>query len=276
MGKLDGKIAIITGGGQGIGKAIAHKLAADGARVVVNDLDAALSDAVAAELEQSDTQALSVPGDVAVEDFGERIIDQTLDRFGDVDIIINNAGYIWNSAIHNHEDAQFQAMLDVHVMAPFRILRAAGRHFRSEAKRLGGEPASLPVRKIVNISSVSGLYGAATQLSYSTAKAGIIGMTKTLAKEWGRYNATVNAVAFGYIETRLTQSFADAPEKIEVHGRQHNVGLTENQIAMQKTMTPLGRAGQPEDAAGSVLLFCYPESNFVSGQMLVCAGGLEM
>ena len=184
--------------------------------------------------------------------------------------MVNNAGYIWNSAAVRHSDEQWQAMFDVHASGPFRLLRAAGRYFREQSK--AGRDTS--TRKVVNVSSVSGIYGAATQLAYSTAKAAVVGMTKTLAKEWGRYNVTVNCVAFGYIETRLTRSFDHKPETIRVNDREHPVGVGKEQVAAIKNTTPLKRVGTPEDAAGAVYLFCVPESDFISGEVIVASGGL--
>ena len=276
MGKLSGQTAIVTGAGQGIGRSIAQKLAAEGAHVVANDLDEAACEEVAAEIAGNGGSSLCVAGDVTQPDFGERAVAEALSHFGDLDIIINNAGYIWNSSALNHTDDQWAAMIDMHLTAPFRLLRAAGAHFRGEAKRLISTDQPLPCRKIVNISSVSGIFGAATQISYSAAKSGVVGMTKTLAKEWGRFNVTVNAVAFGHIATRLTQPYEDTPEEITIGGRAHKVGLTKEMITQVQEMTPLGRTGTPDDAAGAVMLFCYPESNFVSGQILVASGGLEM
>ncbi len=276
MGKLSGQTALVTGAGQGIGLSIARKLAAEGANVVANDLDETACADVVGDIAAQGGASLAVPGDVTAPDFGERAVGEALSHFGDLDIIINNAGYIWNTSALNHTDEQWAAMIDMHLTAPFRLLRAAGAHFRNEAKRLisAGEP--LPCRKIVNISSVSGVFGAATQISYSAAKSGVVGMTKTLAKEWGRYNVTVNAVAFGHIATRLTQPYEEAPEEITIGGRAHKVGLTKQHITQIQEMTPLGRTGTPDDAAGAVVLFCFPESNFVSGQILIASGGLEM
>lgn len=276
MGKLSGQTAIVTGAGQGIGLSIAQKLAAEGANVVANDLDEAACADVVTQIKERGGSALAHPGDVTDPKFAEQAVGTALAQFGDLHIIINNAGYIWNSSALNHTDDQWAAMLDMHLTAPFRLLRAAGAHFRSEAKRLISSNEPLPCRKIVNISSVSGIFGAATQISYSAAKSGVVGMTKTLAKEWGRFNVTVNAVAFGHIATRLTQPYEETPEEITIGGRAHKVGLTKEMITQVQEMTPLGRTGTPDDAAGAVMLFCYPESNFVSGQILVASGGLEM
>jgi 3-oxoacyl-[acyl-carrier protein] reductase len=270
--KLEGRVAIVTGSGRGIGRAIATKLADEGARVVVNDLEDAPARETLALLEGSGAEAHAVVGDVAAEDFGDRIVGETVERFGELDILVNNAGYIWNTTIQNHTDEQWYAMLDVHATAPFRILRAAAPVFRAAAKREAASGA-VRCRKVVNISSISGVFGAATQLAYSAAKSAQLGMTKTLAKEWGRYNVTVNCVAFGDIDTRLTRPLEGAPETIDVRGRDLKVGVDRGTQELMTSLTPLGRRGSPEEAAGAVYLFCLPESDFVTGQVLVCSGG---
>ena len=272
MGTLDGKVALVTGAGRGIGAAIARKLAASGAKVVVSDLDPDPAAETAAAITGQGGSAVTLVGDVADTDFGARAVAAALEAFGDLDIIVNNAGYIWNSAIQNISDAQWYAMIDVHATAPFRILRAAQPHFRAAAKR-EAEAGTPKHRKVVNISSVSGLYGAATQFAYSAAKASLIGVTRTLAKEWGRFRVNVNCVAFGYIDTRLTQRFEGRPATIDVKGQQHKVGLDARMIDALTPTIPLGRAGTPEEAAGAVYLLCIPESDYVSGQVLVCDGG---
>ena len=269
MSHLQDKVAIVTGAGRGVGAATARLLASEGARVAVNDLDAE-----AAEETTNAIDGLAIPGSVTDPDFPDRLIQTTLDAFGTIDIVVNNAGYIWNGAMHNHSDEQFQAMLDVHITGPFRILRAFSSWLRPQAKKELEEHGRARCRKIVNISSVSGTQGSATQIAYSAGKAGVVGLTKTLAKEWGRYNVTVNAVAFGPIETRLTQPYKEEPPTIEVDGRQHKVGLHSNQVEAMQAASPLGRSGQPEDAAGAIYLFCIPQSDFVTGEVLTCSGGL--
>jgi len=269
MKHLEGKVAIVTGAGRGVGAATAKLLASEGAVVVVNDLD----EEVAAETADA-VGGLAVPGSVTDPLFPDQLVQTTLDAFNSIDIIVNNAGYIWNGALHNHSDEQFQAMLDVHITGPFRILRAFSGWMRAQAKRELVENGQALCRKVVNISSVSGTEGSATQVAYSAGKAGVVGVTKTLAKEWGRYNVTVNAVAFGPIETRLTQTYAEEPPTIEVDGRSHKVGLHEAQVKAMETNSPLGRSGQPKDAAGAIYLFCIPQSDFVTGEVLTCSGGL--
>jgi 3-oxoacyl-[acyl-carrier protein] reductase len=272
MSKLEAKVAIVTGSGRGIGRAIAAKLAEEGARVVVNDLEEDPAHEVLASLRDAGHEAHAVVGDVAAPDFGDRLIGDTLERFGTLDILVNNAGYIWNSTIQKHSDEQWYAMVDVHATGPFRILRAAAHFFRETAKREQAH-GETRCRKVVNISSISGVYGAATQLAYSAGKAAQVGMTKTLAKEWGRYNVTVNCVAFGDIDTRLTQPLDGDPRTIDVGGRAHKVGVARGTLEMMTGLTPLGRRGRAEEAAGAVFLFCIPESDFVTGQVLVCSGG---
>jgi len=270
-GKLAGRVALVTGTAQGIGRAIALKLASEGASLLANDLDGQGLASLQQEISAAGGSCQILQGDVTEPEFGDQVVTAAIERFGDLHILVNNAGYIWNSRIVNHTDEQWYAMLDVHATGPFRILRAAGRHFR-EAARHGGIKQA---RKVVNISSVSGLNGAPAQFSYSAAKSALFGMTRSLAQDWGRYNVTVNCVAFGYIDTRLTQEYQDDIPQIDIQGRKFNVGLGEAQINQMKAMIPLGRAGTPEDAAGAVYLFCIPESDFVSGEIVVAGGGLR-
>ena len=271
-GRLDGRVALVTGAGQGIGRAIVLKLISEGSRVLANDLDADSLQRLSADVAEFGGACETFPGDVTAKDFGDRAVSACLERFGDLHILINNAGYIWNSRIANHTDEQWYAMLDVHATGPFRLLRAAGHHFRAMAK----EGRTVPARKVVNVSSVAGLFGEATQFSYAAAKSALVGMTRSLAKDWGRYNVTVNCVAFGFIETRLTQTFASEVPEIEIGERKLKVGLDAAQVETMKRLIPLGRAGTPEEAAGAVLLFCLPESDYISGEIVVAAGGLRM
>lgn len=270
--KLSGKVALVSGSGRGIGREIALKLAAEGARLVINDLDAAPAQATVAEIVARGGQAVACIGSVTDADFGERFVKHALDSFGGIDIIVNNAGYTWDNVVQKMTDEQWDAMLQVHLTAPFRILRAASGFIREAAKKEA--EAGQPVfRKVVNISSTSGVYGNAGQANYAAAKAGINGLTKALAKEWGRYKVNVNSVAFGLIMTRLTEAAADADAKIDIAGQQIKVGVNPQVLKNVESLIPLGRGGTPEEAAGAVYLFCIPESNYVSGQVLVCGGG---
>ncbi len=270
--KLDGKVALVTGSGRGIGRSIALKLASEGARIVVNDLDADPAAETVQAIRDLGGQAVACVGGVAAPDFAERFIGTAVNEYKGLDIIVNNAGYTWDNVIQKMTDEQWYAMLDVHLTAPFRILRAAQPVIRALGKA-EAEAGQRVVRKVVNISSVAGLFGNAGQSNYSTAKAGIVGLTQTLAKEWGRMNVTVNCVAFGFIKTRLTVSAA-VDTTATIDGREIKIGVNPGLMAAMESSIPLGRGGTPEEAAGAVYLFCIPESDYVSGQTLMCSGGL--
>ena len=238
--------------------------------MIANDLDATLLVEDVNKQTQQGLTVHAVAGDITEQATAEALGSTALERYGDLHIVVNNAGYIWNSAAVKHTDEQWHAMLDVHATGPFRLLREAGHHFRQQAST--DPPGRL--RKVVNISSISGIYGAATQVAYSSAKAAVVGMTKTLAREWGRYHVTVNCVAFGYIDTRLKEPFEDQPNRVTIKGRDHPVGLTAAQRESAREMAALGRLGRPEDAANAVYLLCIPESDFITGEVLVASGGL--
>lgn len=274
MKQLDGKVAIISGSGRGIGRALALKLAQQGASVVINDLDEAPAAETVQAIIAAGGQAVACVGNVTAPDFGERFVRTALDGFGGLDIIVNNAGYTRDGLIQKQTDEQFQAMLDVHVTAPFRILRAAAEPWRTMSKQEAAEGREV-IRKVVNISSMAGTHGNAGQVNYSSAKAAVVGMTKTLSKEWGRLKVCVNCVAFGFIETRLTKANDDPETRIEIEGQQIQAGVPEQLLGALKTMVPLGRAGTAEEAANAVAFFCSPASDYVSGQTLVVGGGLS-
>lgn len=276
MGKLDDKVALVSGSGRGIGREIALKLASDGAAVVVNDLDAEPAKETVAAVEAAGGRAVACVGSVTDEDFAERFVRTATDTYGGLDIIVNNAGYTWDSVVQKMTDDQWDAILDVHLKAPFRILRAAQPVISAAVKQARGDGATVPCRKVVNISSLAGVGGNAGQANYAAAKAGVTGLTKTLAKEWGRYNVTVNSVAFGLIKTRLTEAPAGGDATIDMAGNRIKVGVNPDVLSAMESGIPLGRAGTPQDAAGSVYLLCIPESDYVSGQTLVCGGGFMM
>ena len=270
--KLEGKVALVTGSGRGIGRAIALKLASEGARIVVNDLDEAPAAEAVEAIREAGGEAVACVGNVAATDFAERFVGTAVDAFQGLDIVVNNAGYTWDNVIQKMSDEQWYAMLDCHLTAPFRILRAAQPVIRALGKAELAEGRRV-VRKVVNISSVAGLFGNAGQANYAAAKAGIVGLTQTLAKEWGRLNVTVNAVAYGFIKTRLTVSAKDG-DTAHIDGRDIKVGVNPELMAAMERSIPLGRGGTPEEAAGAVYLLCIPESDYVSGQTLMCSGGL--
>ena len=270
--KLEGKVALVTGSGRGIGRSIALKLASEGARIVVNDLDAEPAAEAVQAVRDAGGEAVACVGNVTAPDFAERFVGTAVETYKGLDIVVNNAGYTWDNVIQKMSDEQWYAMIDCHLTAPFRILRAAQQVIRALSKA-EAEAGRRIVRKVVNISSVAGLFGNAGQTNYSTAKAGIVGMTQTLAKEWGRMNVTVNCVAYGFIKTRLTSSVA-GEATANIDGREIKVGVNPDLLAAMERSIPLGRGGTPDEAAGAVYLLCIPESDYVSGQTLMCSGGL--
>lgn len=272
MSKLQGKVAIVSGSGRGIGRSIAMKLASEGARVVINDLDPAPAEQTLKDIQAAGGHAMMCIGNVTADGFAETFVKAAIEGFGGLDIIVNNAGYTWDNVIQKMTDEQWQAILDVHLTAPFKILRAASEFIRAAAKKEADAGREV-YRKVVNISSIAGLGGNAGQANYSAAKAGVVGLTMALAKEWGRYKVNVNCVAFGLIRTRLTEAPAGGEAAIDVEGRNIKVGVNPDLLAMMERSIPLGRGGTPDEAAGSVYLLCTPESNYVTGQTLLCTGG---
>lgn len=275
-GILQGQVAIITGSGQGIGEAAAKLFAKEGAKVVVTDLDAAKANAVVSAIKSAGGSAISVPGDVTDPAYPEKLIKETINAFGKINIIVNNAGYTWDGVIHTMTDQQWDAMLKVHNTAPFRIIRAAAPYLRDAAKKeLQEKGATQEPRVIINVSSTSGLHGNPGQANYSTAKLGIVGLTKTIAKEWGAFNIRSNAVAFGYINTRLTQAKSDGAS-IEVDGKTVKLGVPQpmNSSPERLNVIPLRRPGTVDEAAGSLLLLASPYASYINGHCLEVTGGL--
>jgi 3-oxoacyl-[acyl-carrier protein] reductase len=270
---LEGRTAVITGSGRGIGRAAAELMAGHGARVVLSDIDPEPAQQAVGAILAAGGEAISVPGDVTQKEFPELIINSALEKFGGIDIIINNAGYTWDAVIHKMSDDQWDAILAVHLTAPFRIIRAASAFLREAAKREKAEHGQARARKIVNISSTSGTRGNAGQANYSSGKAGVIGLTKTLAKEWGQFNIQVNAVAFGRIDTRLTQA-KEIGESITRGNAEIAIGIPGERLERTTPMIPLGRGGTAQEAAGAIFFFASPFSDYVSGQVLEVAGGL--
>ena len=271
MGMLDGKSAIITGSARGIGRATAELFASEGAKVLINDLDGDVAEEAAKEI---DGETAVFAGDLTQPGACDELVKAGIDAFGSIDAVVNNAGYTWDGVLHKMSDEQFQAMIDIHTVVPFRVLRALAPSWREAAKaeRDKGEER---FRKIVNVSSISGTMGNSGQVNYSSAKAGVTGLTKTVAKEWGPLKINCNAVAFGFVETRLTQAkekgetmtaAGDSEEKVEL-------GIPEQMRSMASMMIPLGRPAQPEEAAGPVLFLCSELGNYVHGQVINVTGG---
>jgi 3-oxoacyl-[acyl-carrier protein] reductase len=271
---LASRTAIVTGAGRGIGRAIAQRLADAGAAVMLADVDAGALEETRSLFHAAGAKAEVLAGDLTDKAFPERLVERTLSSFAGLDIIVNNAGYTWDSVIQKTTDEQFQSMLDIHVVAPFRLLRAASAWIREAAKR-EAEQQTPVTRKVVNITSISGLDGNPGQAGYSSGKAAVVGLTKTLAKEWGRYQVTVNAVGFGLIDTRLIKPFEDPETQVTVGDKSLRVGMQAKVREQMPKLIPLGRLGTPEDAANAVFFFCSPLSDYVTGEVLVCGGGLH-
>ena len=270
MGLLDGKSAIITGSARGIGRATAELFVSEGAKVLINDLDGDVAEQAAQEI---DGETAVFAGDLTKPGIPDQLVQAALDAFGEVDAVVNNAGYTWDGVIHKMSDEQFQAMLDIHTIVPFRVIRALAPTWREAAKK-ELEAGEEVFRKIVNITSISGTMGNAGQANYSSAKAGLTGLTKTVAKEWGQFKINSNAVAFGFVETRLTQ----AKEKGETvkageGGPEVSIGVPEQMRNLAAAIIPLGRPAQPEEAAGPVLFLASPLANYIHGQVIPVTGG---
>jgi 3-oxoacyl-[acyl-carrier protein] reductase len=269
MGVLDGKVAIVTGSARGIGRATAELLVEQGASVVINDLDKDVAQQTSGEID-GDTAVFA--GDLTKEGVPDQLVQTAIDNWGKIDIIVNNAGYTLDAPIHKMSDDWWDKMLAIHVTAPFRIIRAAAPHLREPAKKEKEEGTEV-FRKIVNISSTSGTMGNAGQANYSAGKNAVVGLTRTLAKEWGQFKINVNAVAFGFIDTRLTQSKVE-DNVMEIDGEKVQLGIPDQMRGMSSMLIPLGRPASPREAAGGVFFLCSPWSNYVHGQVLNVTGGL--
>jgi len=273
MELLEGQTAIITGAGRGIGAATAKCFAAHGAKLVVSDLDAEPAKAVVNAICQSGGGAVHVCGDITDPQFPDLLISEAIAKYGTINIIVNNAGYTWDGMLHKMSDQQFSAMLEVHNTGPFRLIRAAAPHMREQAKKEKAEGKSVEPRCIVNVSSTSGLHGNIGQVNYSTAKMGLVGMTKTIAREWGAFGIRCNAVAFGFIDTRLTQD-RQSSDRIDVDGEQVQLGIPGKLRDTVRTMIPLGRPGSAEEAANAILFLASPLASYITGHTLEVTGGM--
>jgi 3-oxoacyl-[acyl-carrier protein] reductase len=269
MGVLEGKAAVVTGSARGIGRAAAELLVAHGARVLLTDLDEDVAQETASAI---DGETAVFGGDLTKDGIPEAIVQRAIDEFGQLDIVVNNAGYTWDGMAHKMSDEQFRAMLEIHTVVPFKLLRAAAPFMR-DAGKADKEAGREVFRKVVNVTSISGTQGNLGQANYSTAKAGLVGLTKTLAREWGPFKVNVNAVAFGFVETRLTAASDNGGESFVKDGVEIPLGIPEKMRQMAPMVIPLGRPATPEDAAGPIFFLCSPWSNFVHGQVITASGG---
>ena len=269
MEVLSGKAAIVTGSARGIGRATAELLATHGARVLINDLDEELAVQTAAEI---DGETAVFGGDLTADGVPDALVQRAVDEFGQLDIVVNNAGYSWDGMAHKMNDDQFRAMIEIHTVVPFKVLRAAAPYLR-EAGKADKEAGREVFRKVVNVTSISGTQGNVGQVNYSAAKAGLVGLTKTLAREWGGFRVNVNAVAFGFVETRMTAASGENAETFKQGEVEIPLGIPEKMRQLAPTLIPLGRPATPADAAGPIFFLCTPWSNFVHGQVITASGG---
>ena len=267
------QVVVVTGAGRGIGAATARLFAEHGASVVVNDLDAGPAESTADAIRQSGGEAHAVAGSVTEDGFAESLLAQAVERYGKLNVLVNNAGFTWDGMLHTMTDDQWRAVMEIHTFAPFRLIRAAAPYLREPGKqeRAAGTPFS-ENRVIVNVSSTSGLHGNVGQANYATAKMGVVGLTKTVAKEWGRFGVRCNAVAFGFIDTRMTRS-KDAGETATVGGQEVAQGIPDAIREAGATANPLGRPGTDREAAGGVVLMASPLAGYVTGHTLEVTGG---
>jgi 3-oxoacyl-[acyl-carrier protein] reductase len=270
MGLLDGKSAIVTGSARGIGRATAELFVSEGAKVLINDLDGDVAEQTSSEI-SGETAVFS--GDLTKTGAADEMVAAAIDAFGAVDIVVNNAGYTWDGVAHKMSDEQFQAMLDIHTIAPFRVARALAPHWREAAKKEKEEGVEV-FRKLINASSTSGTMGNAGQVNYAAGKMGVVGVTKTLAKEWGQFKINVNAVAFGFVDTRLTAAKEEGGEMTAPGGEKIELGIPQQNRAMASAIIPLGRPATPTEASGPVLFLASPLANYVHGQVLNITGGM--
>lgn len=262
MTEPDARVALVTGAGRGIGRAIALRLASGGARVVVQDLDESVAKSVADEIVAAGGQAAVAAGSVADPEVTDAMVAVAEREFGGLDLLVNNAGLTHDKTLHRMSDDDWDRVVDVVLRGTFNACRSAARVMRVAR---GVVPPYH--RKVVNIASINGLYGVAGNANYSASKAGVIGLTKSLAREWGPQHINVNAIAPGYIEgTRLTQARADGD----------TMGMPEDVIPLVVSKIPIGRAGTPNDVADLTAFLCSPQSDYLTGQIIELHGGLEI
>ncbi|ETW87724.1 hypothetical protein HETIRDRAFT_378893 [Heterobasidion irregulare TC 32-1] len=269
-GLLNGEVAIITGAAQGIGRSAALLFAKEGAKVVVSDLDEKKAQAVVDEIKAAGGDAIAVGGDVGAEDFPKNILEATIKAYGKLNHIVNNAGFTYDRMLHTMPDDAWDIIMKIHVRAPFRLIRAAAPYMRIKGE--GREN-----RSITNVSSVSGLHGNVGQANYAAAKSAVVGLSKTIAKEWGAFGVRANTIAFGYVLTRLTAA-KEAGVTIEIEGKKVALGVPgakppSDSDAKSFPHIPLARPGTADEAAAAMLFLASPLASYVTGHTLEVTGG---
>jgi 3-oxoacyl-[acyl-carrier protein] reductase len=264
VSRLEGKVAVITGAGRGIGRATAIRFAQEGAAVVVNDVDGDPAEETAALVKEAGSEALVSTDDTTSLDQARRLMDTAAERFAKIDVLVNNAGITRDKTFHNLDDELWDFVLDVNLKTAFHSTLAAMPYLRQVAKREMSEQGQPAYHRKINFTtSVAALTGNSGQANYTTAKGGIMALTRTLARELGPFRINVNAVAPGFIETRLTQAKQEGED----------IGIPEQVRQMALMLIALQRYGQPEDVANAHLFLASEEADYISGVVLPVAGG---
>lgn len=268
MGLIENKVAVVTGAGRGIGQAIAELFAREGAKVVVNDVDRDVAEETVKLCHAAGAQAFAFTGSVADRHDTDALMAATVEQFGCLDILINNAGITRDRVVHKMSDLDWDLVLDVNLKGTFNTIRSAAPYLRDVAKKEKDElGAPRYHRKIVNFFSTAAIRGNPGQINYAAAKMGNVGITRTMAQEWGPFWINVNAVAPGLTETRMTAT------KEETNGA-YGIPMAQKEALISRI--PFGRAAVPLDIARVVLFFSCPLSDFVTGQEINVSGGMQI
>lgn len=256
--RLKDKVALITGAGQGIGRATAKLFALNGAKVIINDLDEKMIIETKKNIKQVEGEAIGFQCDIRNKEKVTKMIENSISRYGRIDVLVNNAGITQDALIHKMSNEQWQKCFDINVNGAYNCIKAVSKHMMSR----GGN--------IINVSSISALDGIIGQTNYSAAKAALIGLTKALAREWAKYKVRVNAVAFGFVETRITE------ERKGEECLGQIIGIPREIRIKYINKIPMGRFAKPEEAANAILFLASDESSYITGSVLNVSGGYYM
>ena len=268
---IKGKVAIVTGAGRGIGQGVALRLAQEGAKLVINDRDQEPLDETIKRIQKDGGEVVGIAESVTADDIGEKLAQKALDTFGDIHILVPAAGFLWDGMIHRMTNEQFETIINVHLVGTFKVVRDSFKIMREKAREEKENGTTVPARRIVTISSLSG-FGNLGQANYSAAKAGIAGLTRTVAIEGAMFNVLANSLAFGLIDTRMTRPIESQNEYVD--GAVQGIPETARQKALEEI--PLHRAGSIEEAVGPIVFFCSDLSTYTTGALLEVNGGVHI